>query len=178
MGLNGLLNRSRAPKSIPHKTPREMEDRVIELRRLHPSWGPIRLKMHYELPISTKAIARIIRSAGLIKKRRKKWRRYQDLREKKRLLRPLRFIQIDVKDLQDVERYWLHMVRLGLPRYEYTARDVRTGGVWYAYGRANNSTNASVFVGYLLGQLKRYGVDTTDVIIQTDNGFRVYWRYL
>ncbi|MGQ9853525.1 MAG: hypothetical protein ACUVTG_09010 [Candidatus Oleimicrobiaceae bacterium] len=57
----------RAPTHIPHKTPKEIENRVIELRKTHPAWGPERLKMHYQLPISTKAIARIIRQAGLVR---------------------------------------------------------------------------------------------------------------
>jgi len=60
-GLRGLEDRSRAPKHIPHKTPKDIENRVIELRKTHPAWGPERLKMHYELPISIKAISCIIR---------------------------------------------------------------------------------------------------------------------
>ena len=169
-GLRGLVDRSRAPKHIPHKTPEAIEREVIRLRKSHPTWGPERLKMHYNLPISTKAIGRIIRQAGLVRRRKRKWRKRQDLREMKKRFNALEFIQIDVKDLSDVERYWPQMMRLGLPRYEFTARDVRTGGVWYAYGNSNDTSNASVFAGYLLGQLRYYGVDTSKVIVQTDNG--------
>jgi len=72
----------RAQKHIPHKTPKDIENRVIELRKTHPAWGPERLKMHYELPISTKAIARIIRQAGLVKGRRKgdEWHAYGEIK--------------------------------------------------------------------------------------------------
>jgi transposase len=123
-GLTGLKDKSRAPHHIPHKTPKEIEQRVIELRKTHPAWGPERLKMHYEFPISTKAIGRIIRHAGLVRKRRRKWRKQRDLREVKKKLNALQFIQIDTKDLSDILKYWTQMRRLGLPRYMMGGRDV------------------------------------------------------
>lgn len=169
-GLRGLEEHSRAPKHIPHKTPKEIEDKVIELRRTHPAWGPERLKMHYDLSISTKAIARIIRQAGLVKKKKKKWKKQRDLREVKKKLKPFEFIQVDVKDLVDIEKYWPQMKWLHLPRYEFTARDVRTGGEWYAYGETKDSTSAAIFASYLLEQLQYYGVNVNETIIQTDNG--------
>jgi len=58
------------------------------------------------LKVSTKTIGRMIRRAGLVGRR-------QDLGEV-------------------IEGYWPQMVRLGLPRYGFTARDVGKGGVWYA----------------------------------------------
>jgi len=74
---------------MPHKRAREVETRVIELRRSHPAWEPEQLKFHFELPISTKAIARMIRQA------------------RKKRLGALEFIQLDTKDLAKL---------LGLPR--------------------------------------------------------------
>ncbi|MCX8014555.1 MAG: helix-turn-helix domain-containing protein, partial [candidate division WOR-3 bacterium] len=169
-GLNGLTNRKRTPKHIPHKTPKAIEEKIIELRKSHPAWGPERLKMHYEIPVSTKAIARIIRQAGLVKKRKRKWKRQRDLRIQKQALKPFQLLQVDVKDLNDISRYWPQMRSLHLPRYQFTARDVRTGGIWYAYGESRDSTNSAVFIYYLLRQLKHYGVDMSEVTIQTDNG--------
>ncbi|MDZ7413156.1 MAG: helix-turn-helix domain-containing protein [candidate division KSB1 bacterium] len=169
-GLAGL-DRNRAPKHIPHKTPKAMEDRFIELRRNHPAWRPERLKMHYELPISAKAIARIIRQAGLVRRKKRKWQKQRDLREVKKQSRPFRLITIDVKDLcDDMDKHWPPMMRLHLPRDEYSARDVRTGGGWYAYGRTKESTNAAIFASYLLSSLKHYGVDMKGLTIQTPNG--------
>ena len=170
-GLNGLKDKSRAPKHIPHKTSPEIERRVIKLREEHPAWGPERLKMHYELSPSAKALGRIIRAGGLVKKRKKKWKKRRDLRElKKKTLKALQFIQVDTKDLSDVERYWPQIRRKRLPRYEFTARDVRTGGSWYAWSHTKDTASAALFAGYLLGQLKKYEVDMSRVIIQTDNG--------
>jgi transposase InsO family protein len=126
--------------------------------------------MHYDLPISTKAIARIIRQEGLVRKKKKKWKKQQDLREKKKVLKALEFIEFDTKDLSDIEKYWPQMKKLGLPRYEHTARDIRTGGTWFAYARTNDTTNAAIFATLVLKQLESYGVDMNEVIIQTDNG--------
>jgi transposase InsO family protein len=38
-GITGLENRSRRPHTSPHRTPEEMEQRVLALRDKHPDWG-------------------------------------------------------------------------------------------------------------------------------------------
>jgi putative transposase len=38
-GPSGLEDASRAPRRIPHKTEPAIEQRVLEMRKLHPSWG-------------------------------------------------------------------------------------------------------------------------------------------
>gem|GEM_PF-2113111 len=38
-GEEGLRDRSKAPRVIPHKTPDEMEERVLQVRRQYPTWG-------------------------------------------------------------------------------------------------------------------------------------------
>lgn len=169
-GLEGLKDLSRAPHHIRHKTPPEKAVEIIGLRREHPSWGPDKLKSHYGIDVSQKTIGRIIREAGLVRRKKKSWRKKRDLREAKKRLKAFEFIEIDVKDLSDIGRYWVQMRGKGLPRYQFTARDVRTGGKWYCYGRSRDSTNAAVFLRYLVEQLKRYGVDLSRVRIQTDNG--------
>ena len=42
-GAEGLLDRSRAPNHRPSQTPTEVADRLVELRRKHPTWGPRKL---------------------------------------------------------------------------------------------------------------------------------------
>ena len=42
-GLDGLKDRSRAPKSCPHGTSEETSEKLLELRRSHPTWGPRKL---------------------------------------------------------------------------------------------------------------------------------------
>lgn len=39
-----LLDRSRRPRSCPHRTPEAVEAQLVELRRKHPTWGPLKLR--------------------------------------------------------------------------------------------------------------------------------------
>src|SRR6266511_748028 len=43
VGPEGLMDRSRAPKSSAHRTPEEIVAGVLEMRRRHPRWGPKKL---------------------------------------------------------------------------------------------------------------------------------------
>jgi transposase len=169
-GLSGLNDRSRAPKRIPHKIPEELENRIVELRRRLPRWGQDRLVEEFDLPCSAKTVNRVLHTHGLIGKRRKKWQKRKDLRDKKKRMRPFEKIQMDVKDLSDIDRYWPQMKRLGLPRYEYTARDMKTGACFFCYGHEKSLVNSVLFAGYVGQHLQKYGVKLADTIFQTDNG--------
>ena len=76
-GLAGLEDESRAPHVIPHKTPPEVVEMIVEERRKHSSWGARKLKevletrLHRQLP-SHGAIERILASAGLITPRKRR----------------------------------------------------------------------------------------------------------
>lgn len=48
-GLSGLVERSKAPKRIPHKTSLYLEGKVIEARRQVPCYGAERLKEMFSL---------------------------------------------------------------------------------------------------------------------------------
>ena len=168
-GVRGLADRSRAPKRIPHKTSEATEKRLLGLRDRYPGWGVERLGAHFRLGCSRSAGARILRQAGRTRRRKRK-RVRNDLRAEKARLRPFEKVQIDTKELRDIPRYAKHMRQNGLPRYEYTARDLRTGAAWFAFADANNSFNAALFAGYVLGHLKRFGVALNRMTVQTDNG--------
>ena len=47
-GLEGLKNKPKIPKRIPHKIPKEYQDYILSLRDKHPSWGAKRLKLRYK----------------------------------------------------------------------------------------------------------------------------------
>jgi putative transposase len=78
-GAEGLLPQSRAPKRIPHKTPQEIVDVIVEARKAHPSWGGKKLKDVIErergikLP-SASTLTDLLKRAGLIESRRKRRR--------------------------------------------------------------------------------------------------------
>lgn len=93
-GLEGLTDRSRAPKSIPHRTEREVEELIVGERRRHPSWGPKKLgavleKRHgIERAPAVSTIGEILKRNGLIEARRR---------------RPGAF-KVERKDLTEAER--------------------------------------------------------------------------
>jgi len=168
--LAALEDRSRAPHHIPHKTPPATERRIVAIRKRFPRWGPERLKMHFDLTPSVSAVARIIRQHKLVRKRLKKWKRKRDLRQEKKRWKPLEKWQVDVKYLTDIPRYVRAMYTHKLPRYQYTARDVRTGAQFFAYGDACDSHTASLFANVVLSHLKKSGVKLKRLKVQTDNG--------
>ena len=43
-GLEALAEGSHRPKNIPNQIPAEIETRIVEMRRLHPLWGPVRIQ--------------------------------------------------------------------------------------------------------------------------------------
>lgn len=74
-GLTGLVDESRRPASSPMATTAELAFEVIEVRRKHPSWGPKKIaavlqrKHPGEDTPSLSTVARILRHAGLMKRR-------------------------------------------------------------------------------------------------------------
>ena len=153
-GIKGLVERSRAPKRVHNKTSRDIEDLIIGYRLKHPSWGPIRLKEHYNLTISEKAIWRILRDNGLIRKKRKKRDKRKDLREAKKMWEAFEYLQMDVKYLTDIGYYYPYLKGLNLPLYQYSVRDVRTGAVFYAYSYSKDTLNSSIFGEYILSHIR------------------------
>ncbi len=168
-GIRGLADRSRAPRRSPHKASRATEKRVLALRDRYPRWGPARLAAHFPLGCSHTAAARILRQAGRTRRRVKK-RVRNDLRAEKARLRAFEKLQIDTKELRDIPRYARHMRANGLPRFQYTARDLRTGAAWFCLSDTNDSFKASLFARYLLDHLRRHGVALHNSTVQTDNG--------
>ena len=71
-----LAEKPRAPRGCPHRTPREVEELIVELRRKRPGWGAITLrqrlaKLHPGLALPAPAtIAEIIDRRGLVQPRR------------------------------------------------------------------------------------------------------------
>jgi transposase InsO family protein len=170
-GAGGLKNKSRAPHRCPHKTPKDIEDQVIAKRKETPCYGPRSLKYYYpSLKISEGAIYRILKENGLLRKHRKKYLRKQDLREAKARYRSLTHHQEDVKHLYDIPEYWPQMTEFGLPKYEYTIRDTKSGFTIVAFANEYSEQYSTMLTETYLNHLKRFGVDVGEVMIQTDNG--------
>jgi len=72
-----------------------VEDIIIKLRD-QSHFGARRLKEEFGLKVSAGAIYRILKQAGLIKKKRKKYMEKRDLREIKKMLKPFERIQVEI----------------------------------------------------------------------------------
>ena len=81
---------------------------------------------------------------------------------------------IDIKYLTDIPELAVGIAH-GLPRYQITARDVRTGMLWIAYAFERNSTVTALFVHRLLTHLEQCGVDVSKIMIQDRQWERVHY---
>jgi hypothetical protein len=78
----------------------------------------------------------IWRHHGLLKKRPRKYQRKKDLAHIKATWRVFQQISADTKDLNDIPRYWPQAQAFDLPAVEYTAREVRSGLLFWAFASA------------------------------------------
>src|SRR5262245_12975344 len=81
-GWVGLEDRSRTPKSCPHRTSRLVEEEIVAAKRAHPDWGPGKIlelladqRPELCLPAESTAGA-LLNRHGLVKRRRvrRHWR--------------------------------------------------------------------------------------------------------
>ena len=183
--LASLKNISKAPKQPFRQIEEYTEKLLVRFRQNHPSLGYDYIH-HYllennckEIP-SKSSVYAIWRKHGLLRKQYKKAEKKKDLRAIKAKYKPFEKIQIDVKELRDIPNYLVQSLELGLkrqkelpnphglPMYQYTARDIKTGALFVSLAYGHNRHNSSIFVDRVLTHLKRYGI--TPRIIQTDNG--------
>lgn len=170
-GINGLKDKSRRPHNSPKKISKRWENKIIELRNRFPGFGPWRLKQMFDLPFHENTIYKVLKRNELIKKKRKTKRDNQEqIRLWKQKLKPFEKVQVDLKYLDDIPNIYPRIISDKFPRFLYSARDVRTGMVFFCYSYEKSMINSSMFVSYLLGYLKELNVDINKIRIQTDNG--------
>jgi transposase len=167
-GNQGLYDKRKGPLNIPHKTPAEIEKKVIDARLQVPCYGPKRLKYFFELPCGENAIARILKQHNLSKKPKKKYQIKNDLREAKARYKALGHMQMDVKYLKDIPNYWGQKKRFKLPCFEYTLRDTKSGMLFLGFSDELSELNARSFLHYALKGLRKH-IPLEKIIIQTDN---------
>lgn len=77
-GLEGLLDRSSAPRTTPHATPQEVVIAALELRKEHSTWGPKKLRevllrsQRYDTVPAASTLGELLRKHGLIRPRRRR----------------------------------------------------------------------------------------------------------
>ena len=166
---SSLAEKSRAPKHCPHKTSAGLEGQIVRLRK-RTGFGAERLVHEFDLNVSHNAVARIIRQHGLTRPRKKKPAVKKQLRTVKRAWKLFGQLSADTKFLQDIPCYWIQMVRLGLPRFQYTAREIVSGACFTGYADELSKSYAVFLAEQLSAHLALHGVDLTQLVWQTDNG--------
>ena len=169
-GMRGLNDRRDVPRNIPHKTSGADEEYIVNCRNKVPCYGPRRLKLFFGIAASEGAIKRILREYGLTRKKRKKYQRRNDLRQEKAKYKAFTHHQEDTKHLYDIPKYWPQMKRLGLPRYQYTIRDTKSGFMALGYGSECSEIYAELFTAAYIEHLKRYSIEAKGLEFQSDNG--------
>jgi len=169
-GYAALADRSRAPKNPVRKIPKPQRRRALELKRKLPSWGAQRIKDQFGLTISEKAIRKIWREEGLLKRKRRKHKTKQNLRKIKKLWKLFEQTDVDTKDLDDIPELWPQIQCHQLPTIQYTAREVVSGTQFLAYAYERSLTFSTFWIELLTEHLSRCGMDLTGCRFQTDNG--------
>jgi transposase len=137
--LRGLADRSRAPLHPRHGITPAQRRRAVSLKRRLPSWGASRMKRDFSLALSGKALLRIWREEGLLKKKRRKHKTKQCLREVKKAWRLFEQTCVDTQDLCDIPELWAQAQALGEAGGEhvvYQRDEFAEGGVALALAEA------------------------------------------
>lgn len=168
LGEAGLDDRRGHPGQS--KIPDAERKKAVRLKKAMPSFGAERIRRDYGLGISEKAVRKVWREAGLIRRKRRKSKTKQDLRDVKKAWGLFAQVDADTKDLKDIPEYWTQMRRLGLPSWQYTAREVVSGLHFVAYAHERSLANSKLFAQLLIAHLKTNGAKVDACRIQTDNG--------
>jgi len=132
--------------------------------------GAARIKRDYDMEISEKALRRIWKQEGLLKRKRKKHRTKQDLRAVKAAWRLFEQVDLETKDLLDIPELWPQIRRLGLPKVQYAFREVVSGLHFIAYAQERSLSLATLFASLVLRRLQSCGATAAPGRWQTDNG--------
>jgi len=79
-------------------------------------------------------------------------------------------VELDTKNLDDIPELWTQIKRLGLPKIQYTFREVVSGLQFIGFAEERSITFASLFAELILNHLKRCGAKLSPGRWQTDNG--------
>jgi len=173
-GVKALENKSRCEQYFPNKMPKTIETRIIKLRKKYPFWGARRIKDHLQLDYSQVVINKKLKQAGLIKKKKRRYKQRKERAEYMKKIRnsykPFQKIQVDIKYLTDIPEIIGDLRYYKLPIYQITARDYKTGYQHIGFSYEKTSTATGIYIDYLCQKLENAGIDVSKITFQTDNG--------
>jgi len=169
-----LVSKSTRPKKSPNAMDHYWLNTIIatcdEFKEKNKRLNAVKLKKLKQIPFSIKTIRKKMIENGYAKINKKKHQRKKDLWQIKKKYKAFSKIQIDVKYLDDIPEFYQEYKKHRLPRYQYTARCVKTGALYVSYAQQFNVNNSVTFLHYLIKHFKKYKIPIKNNIIQTDNG--------
>jgi len=170
-GYQALGDLSRRPHTSPGATPEYMMERIVKLKAKYKRVGAEHIKILEDLDISAKTMRRIWRKKGIkSRKRLKKYKVKQNLREIKKEFKLFERVCEDTKDLIDIPEYWPQMMRKRLPKVQYTFREISCGIQFLGFADERSLTHSVLFAEYVNEHLSKYNLLVKEGIRQTDNG--------
>ena len=171
LGYPGLEDHSRRPNRSPKKTSQDLTEHVVKLKSIYKRIGASQIKILENVPLSSKTMRKIWRENGVSsRQRRKKHVTKNNLRHIKKEFDLFQHTCEDTKYLNDIPEYWPYMTKLGLPKVQYTYREVSSGIMYLGYADGLSLTYATLFSEYIQYNLKTLGIDLSNTTRQTDNG--------
>ena len=170
-GYLGLADRSHKPHHSPRATPEHVKIYLINLKKKYKRMGAEQIRTIEDLSIAPKTMRKIWREAGISSRRRvKKHVTKNNLRAVKKLYALFERMGEDTKDLDDIPEYYLQMKTLGLPKVQYTFREVSCGILFLGFANRRSLIHSRLFAIYINHYLKKYNALPKTSIRQTDNG--------
>jgi len=178
-GWKGLRDLPRCPHHCPHKTSQDHRELIANLRTNHGRKPKTRigqdkiqllLEQRYGIKMSSSTINRVLHELQLIRPRKKKYQKKRQIARYRKHLRPLAHWQVDVKYLNDIPHIYALVLRGILPKFEYTIKDVLTSTTLICYAHQLSTFNSAKFIALCLDHFRSYGLDPSQITIQTDNG--------
>ena len=170
-GYSSLNDRSHRPYHSPGETPEHIKIYMINLKKKYKRMGAEQIKVIESLAMAPKTMRKIWREAGLPSRRRpKKYITKNNLRAVKKRFALFERMGEDTKDLDDIPEYYEQMKTLGLPKIQYTFREISCGILFLGFANQRSLMHSRLFAIYINHFLKKYKVLPPNSVRQTDNG--------
>ena len=173
-----LDDTSRAPKVVHNKTPEDLEEKVIKLKK-KTNYGPLRLKDEMEAVYQINLSEHTIRN--IVRRNKKKAARKPHKPNKKGpwpfidwyTAKPFEVVQIDLKHVVDQKALSMdqinHIYAHKLPIYQWGAIDVNSRFKLIAYSDEKTWTNGLTWFLWVTSWLRSHGV-TNQIVYTVDHG--------
>ena len=170
-GYAALADKSHKPHYSPGTTPEHVKIYIINLKKKYKRIGAEQIKDIEDLAMAPKTMRKIWREAGLPSRRRpKKHVTKNNLRAVKKLYALFERMGEDTKDLDDIPEYYWQMNQLGLPKIQYTFREISCGILFLGFANQRSLMHSRLFAIYINHFLKKYKALPPSSVRQTDNG--------